>query len=169
MAATPWEGDLPSRLKDRFGDQVRACSTYLGQNFVTVEPAAVVPVLEYLKIEEEFEYLVDVTAVHYPKREKQFELIYVVYAFPPRNERIRVKSEIADGERPPTASGVHPGADWLEREVFDMFGIAFDGHPNMKRILLPDEWEGHPLRKEYGIIQQDQRWVQENLHIESGQ
>ena len=156
-------------MKTRFGEAIREFSTYAGQNFLVAEPAAVIPILEYLKIEEEFEYLVDLTAVHYPKREKQFDLVYILYRFPPHNERIRVKTLIGEGDRPPTATGVYPGADWMEREVYDMFGIAFDGHPNMKRILLPDEWQGFPLRKEYGIIQQDQRWVQENLQIESGQ
>ncbi len=169
MATTPWESDLVSRMKTRFGESIREFSTYAGQNFLLAEPGAVVPILEYLKIEEEFEYLVDLTAVHYPKREQQFDLLYVLYRFPPHNERIRVKTLITEGDRPPTVTGVYAGADWMEREVYDMFGIAFDGHQNMKRILLPDEWHGHPLRKEYGIIQQDQRWVQENLQIESGQ
>jgi len=169
MAVTPWESPLTASLQSRFGDQIQSFSTYVGQNFLIAEPAAVIPILEHLKIEEEVEYLVDVTAVHYPKREKQFELVYILYRFPPHNERIRVKTMIADGEKMPTATVVHPTADWLEREVFDMFGIEFEGHPNLKRILLPEEWQGYPLRKDYGIFQQDQRWVQENLGIESGQ
>ena len=168
MAATPWDGDLPRELKDRFGGDIAETSTYLGQNYVVAKPGAAIPVLEYLKLEADFDYLVDITAVDWPKRADRFDLIYIVYSFY-RNERIRIKTYIPDGFQPQTAVGVHLTANWLEREVFDMFGIAFAGHPDMRRILLPDEWQGFPLRKDYGILQQDQRWVQENLGIESGQ
>jgi NADH-quinone oxidoreductase subunit C len=168
MAATPWEGDLPNQIRERFGDQVSACSTYLGQNFVVVKPDAAIPLIEFLKLEADFDYLVDVTAVDYPKRAERFDLFYILYSFP-RNERLRVKTMIADGAKPATAVGAHPGANWLEREVFDMFGIQFEGHPDMRRILMPEEWEGFPLRKDYGILKQDDRWVRENLGIESGQ
>ena len=168
MAATPWEGELPAALKQRFGDQIFECSTYLGQNFLVCKSGVAVSILEFLKLEADFDYLVDITAVDYPKRPERFELFYIVYSFA-RNERIRIKTAVADGAKPPTATTVFAAANWLEREVFDMFGIQFERHPDMRRILLPEEWEGFPLRKEYGLIQQDDRWVKENLNIESGQ
>src|SRR5450432_363172 len=168
MAATVWESDLARELKERFGDRIGELSTYLGQNFIVAKPEAAISVLEYLKLEADFDYLVDITAVEWPKRTERFDLIYILYSFA-RNERVRLKTYIADGYKPETSVEVHLTANWLEREVFDMFGIEFAGHPDMKRILLPEEWEGYPLRKDYGILQQDQKWVQENLGIESGQ
>jgi NADH-quinone oxidoreductase subunit C len=168
MAATPWESDLSREIKERFGDRIVETSIYLGQNFMVVKPDAAIPVLEYLKLEADFDYLVDVTAVDWPKRAERFDVVYIIYSFA-RNERVRIKINIPDGFKPETAVGVHLTANWLEREVFDMFGIEFEGHPDMRRILLPEEWQGYPLRKDYGILQQDDRWVQENLNIESGQ
>jgi len=168
MAATPWDSDLARELKERFGEGISETSTYLGQNFLVARPDSVIPILEYLKLEADFDYLVDVTAVDWPKRAERFDLVYVLYSFS-RNERVRVKTFIADGYKPETAVSVHLTANWLEREVFDMFGIEFAGHPDMRRILMPEEWQGYPLRKDYGILQQDSRWVQENLEIESGQ
>ncbi len=168
MAATPWEGELPAMLKERFGADITEFSTYLGQNFLIAKPEAVIPVLDFLKLEADFDYLVDITAVDYPKRAERFDIVYILYSFA-RNERIRVKALIPDGYKPETSVGVHLAGNWMEREVFDMFGIQFAGHPDMRRILLPEEWEGFPLRKEYGLTQQDDRWVKENLGIESGQ
>lgn len=168
MAATPWTGDLAQAVKDRFGDKIKETSTYLGQNFIVAAPDAAIPILDFLKLEAEFDYLVDITAVDWPKRTERFDLVYVVYSLA-RNERVRIKTFIPDGYKPQSAVAVHLTANWLEREVFDMFGIEFAGHPDLRRILMPDEWQGHPLRKDYSILQQDQRWVQENLGIESGQ
>ena len=168
MAATPWASDLSRGVKERFGDRIAETSAYLGQNFIVAKPDAAVPILEYLKLDCDFDYLVDITAVDWPKRPVRFDLVYIVYSFP-RNERVRIKTYIPDGFHPETAVGVHLTANWLEREVFDMFGIEFAGHPDMRRILLPEEWQGYPLRKENSILLQDQRWVQENLGIESGQ
>jgi NADH-quinone oxidoreductase subunit C len=168
MAAVPWDSDLAREIKERFGDRVSETSTYLGQNFIVAKPDAPVSLLEYLKLEADFDYLVDITAVDWPKRPERFDVVYVVYSFA-RNERVRIKTYIPEGFKLETAVGVHLTANWLEREVFDMFGIEFEGHPDLRRILMPEEWQGYPLRKDYGILQQDDRWVQENLGIESGQ
>jgi NADH-quinone oxidoreductase subunit C len=168
MATASWSSELTSRLSQQFQTQIREFSTYLGQNFLVAEKDALGPLLEYMRLEEEFDYLVDITAVDYPARPARFELIYILYSFE-KNERVRIKANIAEGERPKSAVPVYLTADWLEREVYDMFGIQFEGHPNMTRILMPEDWQGHPLRKDYGIIQMDNRWVQENLGIESGQ
>ena len=168
MAATPWDSELARELKERFPGRVLETSTYLGQNFIVAKPDSIIAVLEYLKLEADFDYLVDITAVDWPKRAERFDVVYILYSFA-RNERVRVKSYIPDGYKPETAVTVHLAANWLEREVFDMFGIEFAGHPDMRRILLPEEWQGYPLRKDYSIIQQDQNWVRENLDIESGQ
>jgi NADH-quinone oxidoreductase subunit C len=168
MAATPWEGDLPNALKEHFGERVSEFSTYLGQNFLAAQPEAVVPVLEFLRFEAGFDYLVDITAVDYPQRAERFDLVYILYSFS-RNERVRVKTRIGEGYQPQTATGVHLTANWLEREVFDMFGIEFAGHPDLRRILLPEDWQGYPLRKDKPITAMDNEWVKEHLGIESGQ
>lgn len=163
-----WESPLVAKLKAQYGSGVREANTYLGQNYLVLEPSITNEVLRILRDQEQFDYCVDITAVHYPKREKQFDLVWILYSFA-RNVRLRVKTMIADGESFPSSVAIWPTANWLEREVYDMFGIKFDGHPDLKRILLPDGWKGYPLRKDYGIIQQDQEWVQVNLGIESGQ
>ena len=157
-----------ARLKQRHGPGIREASTYLGQDYIILERAIAHDVLLALRDEDEFDYLVDVTAVHYPQRERQFEVVWILYSFA-RNQRIRVKTEIAENESAPSVVSIWSTANWLEREVFDMFGITFDGHPDLRRILLPEGWKGYPLRKDYGIIQQDQEWVKINLGIESGQ
>jgi len=158
---------MVEKYKRQYGSGLDA-QTYLGQNYFTVDRSLIPDFLRLLRDEEQFDYCVDLTAAHYPKREKQFDVFWILYSFP-RNERIRVKTQIADGESLPSNFPIWPTTDWLEREVFDMFGIKFDGHPGLKRILLPDGWKGHPLRKDYGILQQDKEWVQINLGIESGQ
>ncbi len=168
METAPWEGSLPDALKERFGEQIKEFLSYRDQNFLLADVDAAVSIIEYLKVEQDFDYLVDITAVDDPEQEKRFELVWILYSFA-RNERVRIKARLGEEDSAQTVVGVHITADWLEREVFDMFGVRFEGHPNMTRILLPEEWQGHPLRKDYSIIQQDEDWVRENLQIESGQ
>jgi NADH-quinone oxidoreductase subunit C len=166
-APMPWTSPLVEKYKNQYGSGLDA-QTYLGQNYFNVDRSLIPNILRLLRDEEQFDYCVDITAVHYPKREKQFDVVWILYSFP-RNQRMRVKTQIADGATLPSSVSIWPTANWLEREVYDMFGIQFDGHPDLKRILLPDGWKGFPLRKDYGILQQDQEWVQINLGIESGQ
>ncbi len=164
----PWEADLITRLRSQYGSGIKEASTYVGQKYLVVDSSIVYEILLHMRHDELFDYCVDITAVHYPKREAQFDIVYILYSFH-HNQRVRVKTQIKDGEHLRTAVEIWETANWLEREVFDMFGIEFDGHPDLKRILLPDGWKGHPLRKDYPILQQDQEWVRINLGIESGQ
>ena len=163
----PWDSPLVAKYKREYGSGVNAF-TFIGQNYLEVDRSLIPDILRLLRDDEQFDYCVDITAVHFPKREKQFDVVWILYSFE-HNVRLRVKTQIADGASIPSAVPIWATANWLEREVFDMFGIKFDGHPDLKRILLPDGWKGHPLRKDYGIIQQDNEWVQINLGIESGQ
>ncbi|MGA2334303.1 MAG: NADH-quinone oxidoreductase subunit C [Terriglobales bacterium] len=163
----PWTSPMVEKYRSQYGSGLDPL-TYLGQNYLAVDRSLIPDILRLLRDEEQFDYCVDITAVHYPKREKPFDVVWILYSFP-RNERVRVKTQIADGASLPSSVPIWPTANWLEREVYDMFGIRFDGHPDLKRILLPDGWKGYPLRKDYGILQQDQEWVQINLGIESGQ
>jgi len=164
----PWDSELVRKLKAQYGSGIKEAASYVGQKYLVVDSSIVYEILLRMRDDELFDYLVDVTAVHYPKREAQFDVVYILYSFK-NNVRVRVKAQIKDGEKLRTAVGIWPTANWLEREVFDMFGIAFEQHPDLKRILLPDGWKGHPLRKDYPILCQDQEWVKENLGIESGQ
>ena len=163
----PWTSPLVEKYKSQYGSGLDA-QTYLGQNYFNVDRSLIPDILRLLRDEEQFDYCVDITAAHYPKREKQFDVVWILYSFP-RNQRMRVKTQIADGATLPSSVSIWPTANWLEREIYDMFGIQFEGHPDLKRILLPDGWKGFPLRKDYDILRQDKEWVQINLGIESGQ
>jgi NADH-quinone oxidoreductase subunit C len=164
----PLDNELVQRLRARFGEAIRDATLDRNQAIVLIEATQLRDVCRYCRDEEKFDMLTDLTAVDWPKREKRFDLVLNLYSFP-KNERLRLKAHAAQDERVPSACEVWPAANWLERECYDMFGIVFDGHPDLKRILLPEEWQGHPLRKDYDILQQDTAWVRENLGIESGQ
>jgi NADH-quinone oxidoreductase subunit C len=164
----PLDNELVRKLKARFGEAIREASLDRKQAIVTIAAEQLREVSRYCRDEEKFDMLVDLTAVDWPKREKRFDLILILYSFA-KNERVRLKAHAGESEPVPSVCEIWPAANWLERECYDMFGIAFEGHPDLKRILMPDEWQGHPLRKDYDILKQDTDWVRENLGIESGQ
>jgi NADH-quinone oxidoreductase subunit C len=98
-----------------------------------------------------FDVLLEMAAVDYLPREPRFEVVYLLLSTVHR-QRLRVKVRLpGEGPSLPTACGIWPGATWLEREVWDLFGIVFDGHPDLRRLLLPEDWEGYPLRKDYPV------------------
>ena len=167
-APEPWSGELPEALRKQFPEAALEALMFRDQNFLIIPKESFLAVANYLKSEFGFTLLADLTAMDFPKEEKRFQVIYQLYSFT-RNERLRLKVPVGDGETSQSAISVWGAADWMEREIYDMFGIRFEHHPNLRRILLPEEWQGYPLRKDYSILQQDNRWVQENLHIESGQ
>ncbi len=168
MPSEPWEGSLPDALRERFGAAIVSTTILGGQKLVVGSSEIALDGLTVLRNEHGFDYLVDLTAVHWPERERPFDMVWILYSFE-ANERVRLKTTLADGEKAPSVVSLYSAADWLEREVYDMFGIEFEDHPNLRRILLPDEWDGFPLRKDYSILQQDADWVRENLNIESAQ
>ena len=165
---TPLDNEFVKRFRAKFGGSLLEATEDRKQAILTVDRARLAEMAMHLRDEEKFDMLADLTAVDWPKREKRFDVVLDLYSFA-KNERLRLKVHAADAEEVPSVVSVWPAANWQEREVFDMFGIIFSGHPDLKRILLPDEWQGYPLRKDYDILQQDTAWVRENLGIESGQ
>jgi NADH-quinone oxidoreductase subunit C len=165
---TPLDNELVERLKARFGDAIKEATQDRKQAIVLVVADKLREISRYCRDEEKFDMLDDLTAVDWPKREKRFDIVVILYSFP-KNERLRLKAHAAENAPVPSLCEIWPVANWLERECFDMFGIVFEAHPDLRRILMPDEWQGHPLRKDYDILKQDTAWVRENLGIESGQ
>jgi len=122
-----------------------------GELTLEVDPAHIVSVCGFLKHEQQYTRVSSVTAVDRYPAEPRFEVVYHLHAVE-RNQRVRLKCRLAGA--PAEIDSVTPvwrAADWYEREVFDLFGIVFLGHPNLRRIMLPDDWEGHPLRKDYPV------------------
>ncbi len=151
------------RLIDDLPGAVTESHAKLGDATAVVEASRLLDVMTHLRDELEFEMLIDVTAVDYLGRSPRFEVVYHLYSVE-RNERVRIKVALDDiGPQAKDSNGkgseaklevasvtdVYASANWMEREVFDMYGIGFDGHPDLRRILLYDEFEGYPLRKDY--------------------
>ncbi len=164
----PLDNDLSRRYREQFGAAILDALEDRKQAILIVDATQWREAARYSRDAEKFDLLEDYTAVDWPRREKRFDLVAQLYSFT-HNTRLRLKIPLAAGEEADTLVPIWPAANWLEREIFDLFGIVFRGHPCLKRILLPDEWQGHPLRKDYDILQQDTAWVRENLGIESGQ
>ena len=123
----------------------------LGELTVEVAPASIVSVLTYLRDKEQFNRLSTIFSVDRYPAEPRFEVIYQLQSME-RNLRLRIKARLpGDNPEIDSVTGIYKGANWYERETFDLFGIRFLGHPNLTRIMMPEDWEGHPLRKDYPV------------------
>ena len=157
---------LLESLQEKFSEGILSGQSFLDQATYTVSLGVLYDVLIHLRDDtgSDYDYLVDLTALDYLGDETRFCMVYHLYSHP-KKSFIRVRCGVAEGESVPSVISVWRTADWMEREVYDLFGIDFSGHPNLKRILLPDDWHGHPLRKDYDIKLQDQVWIKEHLQI----
>ena len=140
--------DLKQDLKHKFPEQSFRFDRLLKAYVLYLKPAQLVPVLQHFKDQAHFDFLMCISGVHYPKRDQDFEVCYELFSSK-NYRRLRLKVAIRGGENIPTAQFVYPTADWFEREIYDMYGLKFERHPNMKRILTHHQFKGHPLRKDY--------------------
>lgn len=155
---------LVKKLKGKFGDAIVEAAEFLGQLSIRISRERILEVCNELKDDADipFNYLSDLTCVHYPdKKAAPMEVVYQLYSIS-RNERVRLKVD-TNGGGVDSVTSVWPAADWLEREVFDLFGVVFHNHPDLRRILLPPDWEGHPLRKDYPLEFVENRWTENHL------
>jgi NADH-quinone oxidoreductase subunit C len=149
LAAHP----VVQKLQSHDGQAVSAASEFRGELTLVVPAGLLRAVCEFLRSDPElhFDFLADVTAVDHHPLEPRFEVVYHLRSMK-TGSRLRLKAALS-GEDPHIESllDLWPSADMLEREVFDLFGVRFTGHPNLRRLLMPDDWEGHPLRKDYPV------------------
>ncbi len=142
--------DLRELILGRKRDSTLSAEIVRGELVVTIPVAAAAEFAQFLQRDSncQFTTLIDITAVDYPQREQRFEMVYHFLSMP-LNQRIRVKAAVGEWEMVPSITGSHPSADWYEREVYDMYGVVFSGHPDLRRILTDYGFRGHPLRKDF--------------------
>ncbi len=151
----PAGADIPrfiTALQMAVPDGVTQVSFYVGDWTIIVPATKLIDVARFLRDTPEsgFDFCSDVTASDWPTRPQRFDVIYCLYSTRHR-KRVRVKVRAAETEPVPSVSGIWPAANWLEREVYDLFGVQITGHPNLTRILMPDDWQGYPQRKDYPL------------------
>jgi len=153
-----------SKLQEKFAASILEVKEDRGDWIVTVSKESIIAVLSFLKTECGYNMLTDVTAVDYlGKKDERFMMVYQMTSVV-HKDRIRIKAPVSESDcRIDSATQVFSSANWLEREVFDLFGITFDNHPDLRRILMTPDWVGHPLRKDYPLQGPDREPYQGRL------
>ncbi|TLN22208.1 NADH-quinone oxidoreductase subunit C [bacterium] len=144
---------IKAALDSALSGAVLGTDSFRGMDALRVDASAIVKICSFLRDNPEFsfEMLTDLTAVDYLGREKRFEVVYHLYSFK-YNTRLRLRADLGEGEPIQTVEGVWKAANWLEREVFDLMGITFAGHSDLRRIMMWEGYEGHPLRKDFPLL-----------------
>jgi NADH-quinone oxidoreductase subunit C len=139
-------------VRIKFPAGVRETANSLGDEVVVVEKSALLQIASFLRDGPgKFDMLLDLTCVDYAGEEPRFEMVYHFFSLS-RNRRLRLKTRLGEGDlRISSLTSLWKNADWLEREVYDLFGIHFEGHPDLRRLFMYDGFEGHPLRKDYPL------------------
>jgi NADH-quinone oxidoreductase subunit C len=141
------------KLETAYSDKILEMTIFRGDLNVVVKPASLPEICRFLKTDPDLKYnfLSCITAVDYlEKRDKRFEVVYVLFSIP-NHIRVILKTRVNENEEVPTLTGLWSTANWQEREIFDMFGLKFSGHPGLTRILMDDDWVGHPQRKDFPL------------------
>jgi len=141
---------LTVAIQEEFGDAIQSARSFAGDLTFQVRLDAIAQVAAALKNRHQFTYLIDICGADYPKREPRFDIVYHLHSFE-TNRRIRLKVSTDEGTPVPTVCGVWRAANWCEREAYDMFGVRFEGHPDLTRILLWEGFNGFPLRKDFPV------------------
>lgn len=152
VAPEPFTTFDPSYLREKLGTRLLGTETFRGDDTLVLDREGLLESFRFFKQELRLEYLTDLTAVDYwKKKEPRFELVYHL-ASPPQRKRLRVKVPVAESDSAvESVTSLWPGANFMEREGWDFFGIRFFGHPDLRRVLLYEEFKGHPLRKDYPV------------------
>jgi NADH-quinone oxidoreductase subunit C len=142
--------NITDKIKKKFGDAVVETHSFRGDETVVVKKESIKEICTFLRDDKEldFDYLLDVCGVDYLPREPRFEVVYHLHSIG-KKHRLRLKVRLADAEKIDSVVDIWKTADWVERETYDMYGIEFEGHPELKRIYMDDDWVGYPLRKDY--------------------
>lgn len=159
--------ELEEHLEGVLGEQLVSSQIAYGELTVMVPCSQVVRVLKMLRDDPmcRFTQLIDLCGVDYPERRKRFDVIYLLLSME-NNLRMRLKVKVGEGDPVPSACSVFPNADWYERECFDMYGVLFDGHPDMRRLLTDYGFEGYPLRKDFPLTGYTEvRWDDEQQRV----
>ena len=140
------------RINEKFAEAVRGTGSFRDQHWVEIDAERLVEICNWLHDApvNSYDVLLDVTAIHWPDDPQPMELIYHLYSSE-HNDRLRLKARTGEVGPVPSLADIWKAADWNERETYDMFGITFDGHPDLRRILMPDEYTDFPLRKEFPL------------------